>query len=123
MIDENITDDSSTDIPNKSFNINFDFDLKNSKGNQNVNRKTGVDIDLLITSSATTSKHERYEERGSDEIVEQEHSSSINDYPTRSTPQYSKDKTFNETIKYLQDSQNSFKKVAEKNNTGKKKRK
>lgn len=54
----------------KAFNINLDFDINNSAQKRmgpSSSRKTGVDIDLMITSSATTSK---VEEKISNETFE-----------------------------------------------------
>ena len=55
----------------KNFNINLDFDLKNNRPeSQTSNRKRGVDIDLMITNSTTTSKIEKLEDNLNEEIID-----------------------------------------------------
>jgi len=54
----------------KNFNINLDFDLKNNRPNSQLSRKRGVDIDLMITSSTTTSKIEKLEENLNEETID-----------------------------------------------------
>lgn len=53
---------SSTMADEKGFNINLDFDIDSSlTGRQLQPKKTGVDIDLMITSSTTNSRMETRE--------------------------------------------------------------
>ena len=54
----------------KNFNINLDFDLKNNRSSSQSNRKRGVDIDLMITSSTTTSKIEKLEDNLNEESID-----------------------------------------------------
>lgn len=67
-------EDNPENPKDKGFNINLDFDIKNNQNRPSCppnNRKTGVDIDLLITSSTTTSKIERLEENINEETIEE----------------------------------------------------
>ena len=54
----------------KNFNINLDFDLKNNRPSSQLSRKRGVDIDLMITSSTTTSKIEKLEENLNEQTID-----------------------------------------------------
>lgn len=65
----NIKEDSADN--EKNFNINLDFDLKNNRPvSQESSRKRGVDIDLMITNSTTTSNIEKLEDNINEESLD-----------------------------------------------------
>jgi hypothetical protein len=69
--DANLSSQKEENIDSeKNFNINLDFDLKNNRPNSQLSRKRGVDIDLMITSSTTTSKIEKLEENLNEETID-----------------------------------------------------
>lgn len=65
---------NTSKIDDKAFNINLDFDLKNNRTSTAVpsGRKTGVDIDLMITRGTTSEKNETFDER-IEEVYEEEY--------------------------------------------------
>ena len=66
----NLKEDNSADAE-KNFNINLDFDLKNNRPlSQASSRKRGVDIDLMITNSTTTSNIEKLEDNLNEETID-----------------------------------------------------